>query len=98
MTITDILNGAWGVFLGFLLGLGNSFFRQYLAVRLLKTEKKKAVAFISIFSLLRLGLILLVIYLLIRYSGRVMALGALGGLILHTILVTFKYTKLKKKD
>jgi len=97
MTLADFLYAAWGVFLGLLLGFGNAFFRQYFALKLIKTDKKKAVTFVSIFSVVRLGIILLLVYLLITFAGKVMALGTLAGLVIHTIAVTVKYTKTKNK-
>ncbi|OGF47602.1 MAG: hypothetical protein A2452_07635 [Candidatus Firestonebacteria bacterium RIFOXYC2_FULL_39_67] len=97
MTLAGILYAAWGGFLGLLLGFGNAFLRQYFAIRLLKTDKKKAVAFVSIFSVIRLAVILLVIYILITYVSKVMALGTLAGLVIHTIVMTIKYTKTRNK-
>jgi len=96
MTIADILYSAWGVFLGLLLGFGNSFLREYFAIKLLKTDKKTAVTFISILSVVRLGIILLAIFLMTKYISKAMALGTLGGLVLHTIFTTAKYRRAKK--
>ncbi|OGF45147.1 MAG: hypothetical protein A2231_03025 [Candidatus Firestonebacteria bacterium RIFOXYA2_FULL_40_8] len=97
MSISQILFAAWGVFLGLLLGFGNAFFRQYFALKLLKTDKKKAVILVSTLSVARLGIILLLIYLLITCVSKVMALGTLGGLVLHTIFMTVKYSKTRNK-
>ena len=97
MTLTHFFYAAWGVFLGLLLGFGNAFLRQYFALKLLKTGKNKAVFFVSFFSVMRLAIILLIIYLLLKYVSKEMALGTLAGLVLHTIIMTIKYTKTRNK-
>jgi hypothetical protein len=97
MTLENFFYAAWGLFFGLLLGFGNSFFRQFFALKLIKTDKKKAVIFVSIFSVVRLAIILLMIYLLITYAGKVIGLGALAGLVLYTIFMTIKYTKTRNK-
>jgi hypothetical protein len=97
MTLETFFYTSWGFLLGLLLSFGNSFLRQYLAVKLLKTAKKTAIIYVSIFSLLRLAVILLLIYLTISYISKEMAFGALFGLVVHTILLTIKYTKKRNK-
>lgn len=93
----DVLETFAGCTAGFLIGMANAFLRKILATKLLKTEKRTAVTFVSLFSLFRLAAIAFIIYGMLVYATKVFTIGAVAGLVLNSIVTTFYYV-IKKKE
>jgi predicted histidine transporter YuiF (NhaC family) len=97
MSSNDLMMYTIGALAGMILGAVNSIIRNYTAVKLIKTNNpKRTVLLVQLFSFLRLGAILVILWATLTFIKRELAYGALAGLLIITIFKTFSYVKQKK--